>query len=236
MTAPCFETNSPPRARWSSAPGKSFVPFLGKPRIPDAELLRVLPPRCGRGAVHRSGDVEGGIENYYTQVQASLPPAALAGLNLHSTLPWNFSAQTQVLALGNANLDVEKVRDGSWATREALSDKAYVTADFYINKLENFVTDLLPGVNPAYPTFAANRWRLNIPADLTALDQRIQAAPSWGTDHAGAGGSTPRADSRTSGRDMPECRPAPHCKGPTRWRLCRTGLVRWCCLTPMRGE
>ncbi|MGZ8398353.1 MAG: TonB-dependent receptor, partial [Gemmatimonadales bacterium] len=39
--------------------------------------------------------VENGIQQYYTQVQASLPPAALAGLTLHTTLPWNFSQQTQ---------------------------------------------------------------------------------------------------------------------------------------------
>jgi outer membrane receptor for ferrienterochelin and colicins len=124
--------------------------------------------------------LEGGIQNYYTQVQASLPPAALAGLNLHSTLPWDFSASTQVLALGNANLDVEKVLGWELGYKGSISRGAYITADFYINKLENFVTDLLPGVNPAYPTFSLTDAGLNVPADLTALDQRIQALQAGG--------------------------------------------------------
>jgi iron complex outermembrane receptor protein len=119
------------------------------------------------------GMVEAGIENYYTQVQASLPPAALAGLTLHSTLPWNFSTQTQVLALGNDALDVETVLGWELGYKGSLSNGLYFTADFYINELENFVTDLLPGVNPAYPTFQLTDDGINVPADLAALGQRI---------------------------------------------------------------
>ncbi len=124
--------------------------------------------------------VEGGIEAYYTQVQASLPPAALAGLTLHPSLPWNFSPTTQVLALGNANLDVETVLGWELGYKGSISNTLYVTADLYINKLENFVTDLLPGVNPAYPTFQLTDNGINVPADLTALDQRIQQLEQGG--------------------------------------------------------
>ncbi len=124
--------------------------------------------------------VEGGIEAYYTQVQASLPPAALAGLTLHPSLPWNFSPSTQVLALGNANLDVETVLGWELGYKGSISNTLYFTADFYINKLENFVTDLLPGVNPAYPTFQLTDNGINVPADLTALDQRIQQLEQGG--------------------------------------------------------
>jgi outer membrane receptor protein involved in Fe transport len=126
------------------------------------------PPSAGPATI------EGGLEQYYTQVQASLPPAALAGVTLHPSLPWNFSGQTQVLALGNANLDVEKVLGWELGYKGSVSNTLYFTADFYINKLENFVTDLLPGVNPDYPTFQLTDGGLNVPADLTALDQRIQ--------------------------------------------------------------
>jgi outer membrane receptor for ferrienterochelin and colicins len=124
--------------------------------------------------------VEGGIEAYYTQVQASLPPSALAGLTLHPSLPWNFSPTTQVLALGNANLDVETVLGWELGYKGSISNTLYVTADLYINKLENFVTDLLPGVNPAYPTFQLTDNGINVPADLTALDQRIQQLEQGG--------------------------------------------------------
>ena len=124
--------------------------------------------------------VEGGIEAYYTQVQASLPPAALAGLTLHPSLPWNFSPTTQVLALGNANLDVETVLGWELGYKGSISNTLYFTADLYINKLENFVTDPLPGVNPAYPTFQLTDNGINVPADLTALDQRIQQLEQGG--------------------------------------------------------
>jgi outer membrane receptor protein involved in Fe transport len=124
--------------------------------------------------------VEAGIETYYTQIQASLPPAALAGLTLHTSLPWNFSPQTQVLALGNANLDVETVLGWELGYKGSLPNGLYFTADFYINDLENFVTDLLPGVNANYPTFQLTDGGINVPADLTALGQRIDQLEAGG--------------------------------------------------------
>jgi outer membrane receptor for ferrienterochelin and colicins len=123
--------------------------------------------------------LEAGVETYYAQVQASLPPQALAGLTITSNLPWNFSAQTQALALGNAALDVEKVTGWEIGYKGDLSNKAYVTVDGYINRLTNFVTDLLPGVNPAYPSFNLTDG-VNLPAELTALDQRIQQLQQGG--------------------------------------------------------
>jgi outer membrane receptor protein involved in Fe transport len=124
--------------------------------------------------------IEGGIETYYTNVQASLPPAALAELTLHSTLPWNFSGQTQVLALGNSALDVETVLGWELGYKGSLSNTLYFTVDLYRNRLENFVTDLLPGVNDAYPTFQLTDGGINVPADLTALSQRIDQLEASG--------------------------------------------------------
>ena len=123
--------------------------------------------------------VEGGLETYYTGVQGALaggllPPGSLDGINLHPSLPWNFSPLgTQALALGNADLEVEKVLGWEMGYKGSLSDKLYVTADLYINELENFVTDLLPGVNGAYPTFQLTDGNINVPADLAALDARL---------------------------------------------------------------
>jgi outer membrane receptor protein involved in Fe transport len=124
--------------------------------------------------------VETGIETYYTLVQASLPPAALAGLTLHPTLPWDFSPQTQVLALGNSALDVETVLGWELGYKGSLGNALYFSADFYINELENFVTDLLPGVNPAFPTFQVTDGSINVPADLAALNQRINDLEAGG--------------------------------------------------------
>jgi outer membrane receptor protein involved in Fe transport len=117
--------------------------------------------------------LEGSIETYYGAVRsAPLPPGALDGLTLTEDLPWNFSPFTQALALGNASLDVEKVTGWEVGYKGTLGERVYITADAYINQLRNFVTDLLPGVNPAFPTFALDA-QADVAAELTALDQRL---------------------------------------------------------------
>jgi len=127
----------------------------------------------------RPAQLEGGIQQYYFTLRHSLPPPALAGLSITDDVPWNFSPTTQALALGNGDLKVEKVTGWEFGYKGSLSNKAYVTADFYLNKLRDFVTDLLPGVNPAYPTFSLTDG-VNVPAELAAIDQRIQDLQSQG--------------------------------------------------------
>jgi len=120
--------------------------------------------------------IETGIQNYYQAVQASsgsFPPGSFDGLTFHTALPWDFSQQTQAFALGNDDLEVEKVLGWELGYKGSLSNKVYFTADFYINELENFVTDLLPGVNSNYPTFQLTDGGLNVPADLAAMDARL---------------------------------------------------------------
>jgi outer membrane receptor for ferrienterochelin and colicins len=118
--------------------------------------------------------LETNIENYYAAVRANIPPPALAGLTITDDLPWSFSAGTQALALGNAALKVEKVTGWELGYKGSLSDKAYVTVDGYINQLKDFVTDLLPGVNGAYPSYTLTT-DVNVPAELAALDARLAA-------------------------------------------------------------
>jgi iron complex outermembrane receptor protein len=141
-----------------------------------SEFFLQVPVAKPDSGPHR---LEAGIEGYYAQIKASLPPQALAGLTLTSDLPWNFSITTPALALGNADLKVEKVTGWELGYKGSLSNKAYVTVDAYINKLRDFVTDLLPAVNPAYPSFGLAA-QADVPAELTALDQRIQFLQSQG--------------------------------------------------------
>ncbi len=117
-------------------------------------------------------DLEAGLEGYFTAVQASLPAAVLAGLNLDS-LPWNFSALTQALALGNGALDVEKVTGFELGYKGTIADRAFVTVDLYWSRLSNFVTDLLPGVNPAFPSYLLTDGGRDVPATLADLDARL---------------------------------------------------------------
>jgi outer membrane receptor protein involved in Fe transport len=115
--------------------------------------------------------LEGAIQGYYTAVLNSPVAPFLADLTLTQDLPWNFSAETPALALGNPNLDVEKVTGWELGYKGSVGD-FYFTADGYINRLRDFVTDLLPGVNPLYPSYALSD-EVNVPAELAALDARL---------------------------------------------------------------
>jgi outer membrane receptor protein involved in Fe transport len=115
--------------------------------------------------------LEGAIQGYYTAVLNSPVAPFLADLTLTQDLPWNFSPETPALALGNPNLDVEKVTGWELGYKGSVGD-FYFTADGYINRLRDFVTDLLPGVNPLYPSYALSD-EVNVPAELAALDARL---------------------------------------------------------------
>ena len=135
-----------------------LVPGLGEPA---RSRRRTTPSSSSRSRSPRRRpaprQLEGGIEQYYAALQgAPLPPGALTGLTITNNLPWNFSPATNALALGNSELEVEKVTGWELGYKGTLSEKVYVTADAYINELSNFVTDLLPGVNPALPQLRAH--------------------------------------------------------------------------------
>ena len=70
-----------------------------------------------------------------------------------------------ILARGNDALDVEKVRSHEVGYAGIFAGKLFLTVDVYQSHLSNFVTDLLPGVNPA---FAAYQVPGTVPAPLAA--------------------------------------------------------------------
>jgi iron complex outermembrane receptor protein len=93
-----------------------------------------------------------------------------------------------VLALGNEDLDVEKIRSYELGYNAILARKAYLTIDYYQSTIEDFVTDLLVNVgaqgrvNPNFGAYAPpstlpapvqaailNTLRGNLPASLFAL-------------------------------------------------------------------
>jgi outer membrane receptor protein involved in Fe transport len=140
----------------------------------------------------RPAILEGGLLQYYAVLQNPAAPAdggvgpALAAvmqtLGLPNDLPWDFAAQTPVMALGNASLDVEKVVGWEVGYKGNLADNAYVSIDLYLNKLKNFVTDLLFGVNPAqFPQFDMSAGT-DIPTELGTIDA-ILAGAGLPADH-----------------------------------------------------
>jgi iron complex outermembrane receptor protein len=100
-------------------------------------------------------------------------PANLAGAALQNpqTAPLapalqqlGFSA-LPILALGNPNLDVEKVRSHEIGYSGIFNSKLFMTLDVYQSNLTNFVTDLLPGVNPQFTPYTVPT---NLPPQLQA--------------------------------------------------------------------
>jgi outer membrane receptor for ferrienterochelin and colicins len=59
-----------------------------------------------------------------------------------------------ILARGNSDLEVETIKGWELGYSGILGGKLFLTADYYRNEMENFVTDLLPGVNPAFPFYS----------------------------------------------------------------------------------
>jgi len=59
-----------------------------------------------------------------------------------------------ILARGNNSLGVEKIRSYEAGYSGIFGAKMYLTVDYYQSRLENFVTDLLPGVNSAFTPYA----------------------------------------------------------------------------------
>ena len=133
------------------------------------------------GASAQPAQLEGGLLQYYATLQdptvvGPALAAAMGSLGLPSTLPWNFSAETPVMALGNANLDVETVTGWELGYKGNISDNAYVSVDFYFNQLSNFVTDLLFGANQAqYPLFDMSAGT-NVPTELATIDAILAGA------------------------------------------------------------
>jgi iron complex outermembrane receptor protein len=116
--------------------------------------------------------LETGIETYYAAVRANVPPAAIADLTITDNVPWEFSPVATAFALGNSELEVETVTGWELGYKGTVGEKLYVTVDGYINRLSNFVTDLLPRVNPAFGEYGLTD-EVNVPAELTALDARL---------------------------------------------------------------
>ncbi len=62
-------------------------------------------------------------------------------------------APMPILARGNNNLGVEKVKSHELGYQGIFGGRLYLTADYYRSNLSGFVTDLLPGVNPAFAPY-----------------------------------------------------------------------------------
>jgi len=91
------------------------------------------------------------ISEYFLRVLAGAQALPLSlGINLPSET--NPLGLTRIFAMGNTELVPERI-EGYEAGYKGifLENKLFITLDGYVNKVRDFITDLLQGVNPAFP-------------------------------------------------------------------------------------
>lgn len=73
---------------------------------------------------------------------------------------------TRAYAIGNDELKVEQNIGLEFGYKGIISKKLYVTADFYYNKITDFITNFLPGVNDKF-----QEWQPNLEGDLAQYNE-----------------------------------------------------------------
>jgi iron complex outermembrane receptor protein len=97
------------------------------------------------------------------ELRATLGPALA---NVPEGTLFSTSSSIPVMALGNRDLDVEKVVSLELGYAGRLSDRIRLRLDLFRSEYSDFVTDLLPGVNPAFGPWTA-------PPQVSAGDAEI---------------------------------------------------------------
>lgn len=106
---------------------------------------------------------------FFLRVPAGAPITAFAPLE-NALAPF-LGGQTlglrsiPISALGNSKLTVEEVTSYEVGYNGIFGTKLFLTVDYYQGKVENFVTDLLPGVNSAFAPYAPPSF---LPAPIVA--------------------------------------------------------------------
>lgn len=138
--------------RWDES---TLHPAQGSPKV--ALVYQPLPNHGLRFSMGRGFQV-----GNYTELFLSSPLAAPLDLSaveaLFAPLLGGASlgfAAVPVNAFGNSNLDVEKVRSAEVGYVGSFGSRARVSIDAYRNTMRDFISDLLPGINPAYPAYQA---------------------------------------------------------------------------------
>jgi outer membrane receptor for ferrienterochelin and colicins len=132
--------------------------------------------RVAAGAPVNLSQLEAGL-------RASALGPALAGVP--SGTLFTTSAAVPIFARGNAALDVESTTGYELGYKGTFGNRVFVTLDLYYNSISDFVTDLLPGVNPAYgPWTAPDAVPLTV---RPVLEQQVRSALAAVSPVAAAG-------------------------------------------------
>jgi len=125
---------------------------------PKASLVYAVTPQHTLRLTYNKAFQVPNYSEFFLRVVAGAPITAFAPLeNALAPLLGGRSLGLKsipILALGNDQMDVEKITNYELGYNGILADKAYLTVDYYRGKVKDFVTDLLPGVNPQYTGYA----------------------------------------------------------------------------------
>ncbi len=125
------------------------------PRV--ALIYKLSPTQSLRATYNHAFQVANFVE-LFINVNAGLP-INLSGLEQSITpltggFPLGLSS-VPIIARGNPNLDVEKISSYEGGYRKTLGVNGALTVNYYRNFMNHFITDVLPGINPAYPPYVA---------------------------------------------------------------------------------
>lgn len=128
-----------------------------------------------------------------TGLRASPLGPALAGVPVGEL--FTTSAAVPVLALGNTDLEVETIRSFEAGYRGQFGG-VYVSLDVFHARMANFVTDLLPGANPAFSLWTAPA---EVPEPVReTLERTVREQLAAAGQRTAAAGMTRLADGRTA--------------------------------------
>ncbi len=128
---------------------------LHDPQVsPKASLVYALTPNQTIRATYNEAFQVPNYSEFFLRAPAGAPITALSALEAALSpflggVSLGFDS-IPILALGNPNLDVEEITSYELGYAGIYGNRVFITADYYQNNIQNFVTDLLPGVNPLY--------------------------------------------------------------------------------------
>jgi outer membrane receptor for ferrienterochelin and colicins len=168
---------------------------------PKGSLVWSVTPNHTLRATYNEAFQVANYSEFFLQAPTVIPGTTTSALNLSAIenalrpllggVPLGFS-RIPVLALGNEDLDVEKIKSYEVGYNAILGRKAYLTIDYYQSNIKDFITDLLGNVavingqpvrlNPNFGAYAPPSTlsaqaqaavlaalRANLPANLLAL-------------------------------------------------------------------
>ena len=120
---------------------------------PRGSLVYAFNPNHSMRVTYAEAFQTPNYSEFFLRAPVAPPLTALAGLEAALApflggVPLGFG-NIPVLAVGNANLEVEEVTSYEVGYTGIFGPRTYMTVDYYRNDIENFITDLITRIQPA---------------------------------------------------------------------------------------